>query len=776
MRRFKSVYIIIPLIVLVFFVGIRPVYAGPDLGDIIGGGVGWKVGAAACTLATGGVGGPVCWGVGLLGAIFGSIFGGNIAEIVVGPIVEGLVKIAVAVINSIIVVTSTILFYVANLVVEAALQMNASLADSTVIKEGFKIVLDVANLGLVVAIVIAAFMVMLRRGKANQILLRFVVVAILINFSFLIITNFFIKPVDEITEVLHRASNFDFNSFASTFIPDLDFGAMFNKFTSDLGASHLTQENQEVLDRLPSWAVNTTTALLSVIFLFSFTTIGILVLLSFAGMLFIRYVALALLIILAPLAWVAWIFPNIKIPGGNPSQLWWSSFIKWLLFAPISMFFFFLAIRTTTSQDILEFTNPPSEDLSSELGMFATSVGNMLLIVGFLLGGLIVAKKMSITGSGWVLNMAKNVGKNIKGAMADRAKLEYGKAKKRVGNSPTLKKRLEGLASFGSDKGFAGKTLTGPLRGIGKGAMGATQRGENAVKEYYKKKYKDWAPYRLNALLKNENLSDEEYTAIQSVMDGKGSMWETPIGKHLGRIYDEGVVAKTGSQKEQIGWMKEGLIPAALAGIDRGESPEALMALLAPTADDMSENTIASIGDAIMADYDPDTQHYGLTEDQHKKLQDAWTAYTAQRRSNALSAVRKRQKPSGQINLDRAAWDFMAANRDVKDLLSLSPDKQEQVVKEDWDTPGGLKEREIARAEAGIDAVKDPKWNKPDKDGKTKKDREKARIRQQINSLGWDGYLKRVQALQDAQRRLLAVMSEQFGGGETPPTPTVEGA
>ena len=207
-------------------------------------------------------------------------------------------------------------------------------------------------------------------------------------------------------------------------------------------------------------------------------------------MLFIRYVALAILIVLMPIAWVAWIFPNIKIPGGNPSQLWWSQFIKWLLFAPISMFFFFLAIKTATSQDILQYTNSGSDGLGSDLGMFATAVCNMMLVVGFLLGGMIVAQKMSITGSKWVMKIAKDRGEALKKWAWTKTKIaatyparkagpEFGGEGERL-RKPTMTERLQ---RSGRSWPTAMKPLAAPARAIGNLMATARIAGEKTYKE-----------------------------------------------------------------------------------------------------------------------------------------------------------------------------------------------------------------------------------------------------------------------------------------------------
>ena len=699
-------------------------------------------------------------GLWILGALGLFKFGKDVAE--------KLIEFIADLISKVILFVGEIFLRIAAAVMEIGISLNTQLANSSIIKEGYNIGLSVANIALVVAIVTVAFMVMLRRSGANKLLLRFIAVALTINFGFYIMINLLIRPVDSITSQIHQAINVHpeggfYSTFGQSLLGEgIDPGPVIT--------DALEEDPTAAAELGPDSLIGVLAiALAKVIFIGVAEFVLVITMFAYAFMLLARYVAMSFFIILFPLAVIFWIFPKLQVVGGNLWKQWFQAFTRWLLFAPIGLFFIWLGVRLITDSNVLQTAD-------GDLETFLVTVGNMVIVVGFLLGGLIVSNKMSIAGAG----VAQAVMNKAGGWAKTRGKLQYAEAKTRLGNSEKAKKRLEGLAStWAGEPGFRGALkgiAASPVRAFGRGAMGTMQRGEGTVKDHYKKKYGNWAPYRLKAILSGLDPESAEYGAIQSIMDSKGSMWETPIGKNLGRIYNEGVVAKNGLQKEQIGWMKEGLPPAVVAGIDRGESPEALMALLAVTGDDMSDNALASIGDAIMADYDPGTKHYGLTDDQHKKLQTAWTDYITQRRANAFLTVKRRQKPDGQINLDRVAQDFMATNADVNGLLALSPDQQEQVIKADWNAPGGLKAREIARAEAGIDAIKDPRWNKRDKDGRTKKDIEKERIRAQIESLGSEGYLKRVRTLQASQKHIIAMLSEQFGGGEAPPAPTAEGS
>jgi len=132
-------------------------------------------------------------------------------------------------------------------------------------------------------------------------------------------------------------------------------------------------------------------AVASALFIATFAFIGSFVLLFLGIMLIVRYVAMGLLIILAPLAWVGFIFPKLKIWSE-----WWKKFIRWLLFAPAVMFFFFLSVQTALTID----TITPVIEGGNVVQQMTIAFGNMILVIGLLVGGIIVANRFSLDFGG----------------------------------------------------------------------------------------------------------------------------------------------------------------------------------------------------------------------------------------------------------------------------------------------------------------------------------------------------------------------------------------
>ncbi len=358
-----------------------------------------------------------------------------------------------------------ILFGAASWLVGFTIDLNTDLAESSVIANGHEIVLSLANLGIVVAIIAVAFMIMLRKAEA-KLLIKLVTVALLINFGFYIVTNIFIKPVDNITRTINDAINIGPAGFA---------GAFSGVFRNDNFINPVTPEAVRKIaegeGEAGGFIGELADGLVGMMFLFITTIIGVGSLLAFAGMLLIRYVALSILIIVLPIAILAWAFPDLKIPGGNPWSVWAEHFFRWLFFAPIGLFFMWLAISiivdTGGAGSVLKATD------GTEAGFFV-AIGNMVVVVGFLLGGILMADKMSITGAGYAMKTAKRGGEwaqknaKAKGIQAATSPLRTKRGRKYT----------ETLQRAGENRGRIARTISAPIRQLGQVASTGRQKGE----------------------------------------------------------------------------------------------------------------------------------------------------------------------------------------------------------------------------------------------------------------------------------------------------------
>lgn len=113
--------------------------------------------------------------------------------------------------------------------------------------------------------------------------------------------------------------------------------------------------------------------------------------------LFIRYIALLVLLIFSPIAYLALALPQTK----SIFDKWWGMFLKWVFYGPIVLFFLTLIIRLQESQIVnIPESGPTSSNTLQHLIRFA-------IIMTFLYVGHIVGKKAAGMGSEAVMGWAK---------------------------------------------------------------------------------------------------------------------------------------------------------------------------------------------------------------------------------------------------------------------------------------------------------------------------------------------------------------------------------
>ena len=187
-------------------------------------------------------------------------------------------------------------------------------------------------------------------------------------------------------------------------------------------------------------------------------------LLALAVLLFVRYVYLAILLIVLPFAWLMWVFPKFS---GQFSK-WWDNFIKWTLFPAVALFFMYLVILTLQNAATLPAVSPTAAtDPSNPASTFLNATNNVnggsqgvsflqqalddLALAALMIGGLFAAE--SLTGS--IGKTAVSTAKSAAGWVGGVA----GKATARQGKKVAARAVPEGLRN---------KLQSGQLGGIGR--------------------------------------------------------------------------------------------------------------------------------------------------------------------------------------------------------------------------------------------------------------------------------------------------------------------
>ena len=334
----------------------------------------------------------------------------DLAYTVVGKLVFGISYIVSSVMGLVVGVEAWL--------IEVVLNINTQIVNSPPVHFGFPVALSIANLGFTAAIIVIAIATILRWSGygIKQILWKLVVAALLVNFS-LVFAGAIINFADQFTlyflrQVNPTESGSQFNAFAS------GLAGAFNPqkgIMLENGLNSLTVEDTEKLSGIAAANGEGLGKLLLPIASLAFVVFSlaaiVITLAVFIFMLLYRYVALGILLIVMPFAWLLWIFPGLS---SNWSK-WWSQFLKQVFFAPLVVFFLYLAILTSRemslgqggTMDLTAFSSPGKNNIFAGISSFLGSplsapiqgFMNMIIIVGITMGGLYVANQLSIVGA-----------------------------------------------------------------------------------------------------------------------------------------------------------------------------------------------------------------------------------------------------------------------------------------------------------------------------------------------------------------------------------------
>lgn len=702
---------------------------------------------------------------GILAGVFGIKF-------VAGDLAERFVSYLATIIVGLITLITSVFLEIAGRLIEFAIKLNSGVADSSIVADGYEIALSVANIAIVVAIITVAFMVMLRRTAANQLLFRFIAVALVINFGYYIMTNLLIRPVDSITLQISDAINIH---------PTGGFGGTFgdpisgDKIDPSLVIESVI-ENQDEGDALSGFLLNLGISLARIIISASVSFILIITMFAYAFMFFARYVALSFFIILFPLAVIFWMFPNLKMGGENLWNQWFGGFTRWLLFGPVGLFFVWLAVKLMTDSNALR-------NVDGSEASFFVAIGNMMIVVGFMLGGLMVANKMSITGAGYAQGIVNKAGGWAKDFGIRRTKQQLQNIKTGALNTKFARKRI---ANMQTAKGFKGGLYraTG-LKSAGRGLAGTAQRGEDYLKTNYKERYKDYAPYRIGQAFASAK-NDAERLALLELGIEKGNYFEFPdFHKQVAGMEERGVFRKFGGQKAKIDLAKAGHAPEVLRAQHLGEfaykegdtdkdkrrKDEGLAAVHRRVYDQVQTSDYRSkIDDMIFADYTSPGERHGESEEDFKRFQGLHTEYIANERPEAARGIQNRVHASGAAAITGA---LIKRGKGLKDLYGmkntelrehLADDTNWQKIREDLIDDAQLRinvsvEDSRTGIEGAVTSEAEIKRKLAAKEALTDKDKELRRIIEEVDAAGAPGFIKQIQAIQNAQMGALNIVT-----------------
>lgn len=313
---------------------------------------------------------------------------------------KGVTAILLAFLWPILLLVNTLLgtiLYISGFLFNWALELSAKHAPF--VETGWTISLQFANMFFIIILLAIAISIILEVGEQSlgkKALPKFLAIALLINFS-MAIGNIFIDAANVFAKFFSNAISGS----------SLDIAAKV-MYAIQLNSSKFA--DQSLLSQMGNAVSNMSNIFGIFIYQIVFQVVAIFMMLAGAVYMISRAFWLWLLLILSPLAWIAMIIPGQKKHWDN----WWDQFIKWALFAPVFLFFTYLALLIGGQDFTTMVSNADGIKLGgTESGTDFFNAGALikLAITAFLMTtGIIAGHKMGVGGANFIVSGAKSAG------------------------------------------------------------------------------------------------------------------------------------------------------------------------------------------------------------------------------------------------------------------------------------------------------------------------------------------------------------------------------
>ncbi len=288
---------------------------------------------------------------------------------------------------------------------------------NTAVAAGWPMVRDLANMFVVLGFVVIGLATILRfrEYEAKKLLPKLIIVALLINFS-LPICGIFIDASNITAKYFLKSGGFFANSWGQTL--DGQLKILFNAWKID----DYIKASIQLLGSIGGITF--------------YNIMAMVIFLLYAFLYIFRIIALWILVILSPLAFVFYVFPFTK----KFFDMWWSNFLGWcIIIVPIS---FFVWIADKIMAGIVLTSTTPGEPPS----FFSYLIPGSFMIIGFLF-----SIRMSAMGASAAVGAAKWTGGKITGATGGTLKgLANTRAGQKISRGAVLAGEKMGLVAPGT--------------------------------------------------------------------------------------------------------------------------------------------------------------------------------------------------------------------------------------------------------------------------------------------------------------------------------------
>jgi hypothetical protein len=330
--------------------------------------------------------------------------------------------------------------------------------DNPVIAAGWTIIRDLTNIAFVVILLFIGLAIAIRykEYKAEKLLPRLILIMLIVNFS------------NVICGVVVDASNILMNFFLQKVT---GFNALVNFLQSEVSIIGDTiQKGGFILGIIP-------TIVVAVILSF-FNLFVTILLLMFAGIFALRYIAIWVLVILSPAAFAAWILPDTR----KYYQDWINQFTQWCFIGITTAFFLYLGNYILVYSRQIIGAASPMVGLNDIIRTTLESMSGFVVAFFFLWFGLFSAISTSAMGSGiiidWTRKSVKSIGKTGLQGIKKTAQKPLGRAAETV--AAGLDKWEEVAKKYPATTAIGGMWA---MRGALKGASSGLKRYAEKARE-----------------------------------------------------------------------------------------------------------------------------------------------------------------------------------------------------------------------------------------------------------------------------------------------------
>lgn len=284
-------------------------------------------------------------------------------------------------------------------------------ANAPVVIQGWSVVRDVANMFFVLVLLVIAFGTILKIDsyRYQRMLPKLVIMAVLINFSKLIATFF----IDLSQVIMLTFVNAFADTAAANFTSVLKLRNLLNILPDTAVAGGGLRTGAAA--NISNWELVSVPLLANIMLI-----IAMMVMVVILVTLLVRMLALWILVVLSPLAYLASTMPMTSKYSGQ----WWSTFGKWLTTGPILAFFLWLSLavlgsgQSLTGETTIRSGDSVTEGTQSTLSATLSGVSSSENLLGFMLGIAMLAISLSVANGlgGTAGRIAGQMGDKLKSA------------------------------------------------------------------------------------------------------------------------------------------------------------------------------------------------------------------------------------------------------------------------------------------------------------------------------------------------------------------------